>query len=1041
MRVRKLALAVGLVGALGTEFASALGLGEIKLKSTLNQPLNAEIKLLQVRDLSEEEILIRLASQEDFQRAGVEREFFLSDINFKVVLNDPSGPYVVLTSSKPVREPFLNFLLETQWPSGRLLREYTLLMDLPVFSNEAVRPIQGAQTQPTPAAPVQTPQQVRPVPREPVPTQTAQPQRRSTPTRGNAEVYGPVTANDTLWEIAVKVRPDRSASVQQTMLALQRSNPEAFIDGNINLLRKGQVLRVPDIDEIYAMSAQQAVNEVALQNSEWSQATGVQLAGGDRVSSGRQVPGSGRGRVKLAVAGNSESSASGKGSGDSQGDVEALENELAISMEELDKTKRENTELTSRIHDLEEQIETMERMLDVSNQELRALQLASQQTAEKQLQQDGAQSSRSKQSTASVNRSAKNTGEQEFDEDLEASEQKPSRVERQRAAKAEAQKAAAADRQIGPKPKEKSFLDIVFDNIIWIGGGLLALGVGGFFFSRRRRGDMASEDELDQFDSFSEEIEEESYEEDIVPARAQEKSAKEPQRVETVSEPEAPADEEVAPVEAETSDVVGEADIYIAYGKFEQAEDMLNKVLSEEPERTDVRLKLMEVYTETKNLEKFDQHYTTLKGFNDEGVNQRAAELRQQFPDAGEFNLHSGAAATAAAQSSDAVETLEKGLADEEDFDELSLDLDLEEDVDSGEYDEDIFGGDETEALSLETQSVDDDFDFDFDTEEEQGEALDTSLESDDDFELDLDLDDDLEQILATSESSEDVPALEPTAEVELNTQSALHTENEFESLLGEEPQSEEMSIAADTLGAESADDMGSDELTELSLEDLDDGNFPDVDDSEPAAQEQEESIDLNEPVDLSVMELEDDAFTVEDTASPTEKQADEDDFDLDMTDVDIAELDHDLETIGASFDLKEDELDLAFEDENEFPSGDDNVTALKAKPTPERSREEFDLSEDDLVIEDLSADDDVFGGGDTAVATRRETSVDTLAGEDAELDFLADTDEAATKLDLARAYIDMGDNEGAKDILDEVAQEGNDVQRKEAQELLVRIG
>ncbi len=1040
MRVRKLALAVGLVGALGTEFTSALGLGEIKLKSTLNQPLNAEIKLLQVRDLSEEEILIRLASQEDFQRASVEREFFLSDINFKVVLNDPSGPYVVLTSTKPVREPFLNFLLETQWPSGRLLREYTLLMDLPVFSDEAVRPIQGAQTQPTPAAPVQAPQQVRPVPREPVPTQTAQPQRRSTPTRGNAEVYGPVTANDTLWEIAVKVRPDRSASVQQTMLALQRSNPEAFIDSNINLLRKGQVLRVPDIDEIYAMSAQQAVNEVALQNSEWSQATGVQLAGGDRVSSGRQLPESGRGRVKLAVAGNSESSASGKGSGDSQGDVEALENELAISMEELDKTKRENTELSSRIHDLEEQIETMERMLDVSNQELRALQLASQQTADKQLQQDGAQSSRSKQSTASV----KNTGEQEFDEDLEASEQKPSRVERQRAAKAEAKKAAAADRQIGPKPKEKSFLDIVFDNINWIGGGLLALGVGSFFFSRRRRGDMASEDELDQFDSLSEEIEEESYEEDIMSARAQKKSAHEPQRVETVSEPEAPAEEEVAPVEAETSDVVGEADIYIAYGKFEQAEDMLNKVLSEEPERTDVRLKLMEVYTETKNLEKFDQHYTTLMGFNDKGVNQRAAELRQQFPDAGEFNLHSGAAA----QSSDTVETLEKGLADEEGFDELSLDLDLEEDADSGDYDghrevseQDIFGVDETEALTLETQGVDDDFDFDFDTEEEQGEALETSLESDDDFELDLDLDEDLEQILATSESSEDVPALEPTAEVELNTQSALHTENEFESLLGEEPQSEEMSIAADTLGAESADDMGSDELTELSLEDLDDGNFPDVDDSEPAAQGQEESIDLNEPVDFSVTELEDDAFAVEDTASPTEKQADEDDFDLDMTDVDIAELDHDLETIGASFDLKEDELDLAFEDENEFPSGDDKVTALKPKPTPERSREEFDLSEDDLVIEDLSADDDAFGGGDTAVATRRETSVDTLAGEDAELDFLADTDEAATKLDLARAYIDMGDNDGAKDILDEVAQEGNDVQRKEAQELLVRIG
>ncbi len=147
MHLRKLVCAVGLVASFGADVALGLGLGEIKLKSTLNEPLEAEIKLLQVRDLDDDDIFISLASKDDFARVGVDRTFFLQELRFQVITTGPNAPMVRVTTRNPVKEPYLNFLVETQWPSGRLLREYTLLMDLPAFDDTAAAaPVQGAQT-------------------------------------------------------------------------------------------------------------------------------------------------------------------------------------------------------------------------------------------------------------------------------------------------------------------------------------------------------------------------------------------------------------------------------------------------------------------------------------------------------------------------------------------------------------------------------------------------------------------------------------------------------------------------------------------------------------------------------------------------------------------------------------------------------------------------------------------------------------------------------------------------------------------------------
>ncbi len=202
VRVRKLVLAIAAASALTSGMAHALGLGEVTLKSSLNQPLVAEIELLEVRDLGSAELIPTLATPEEFTKAGVDRQYFLTDLKFTPVLK-PSGKSVIrVTSSKPVREPYLNFLVEVLWPNGRLLREYTLLLDPPLYSTPTTvavapqMPVAAPRTQAgsTPRAPTAATPASRP----------ATPAVASTAGKLEGNEYK-TTSSDTLWEIAERV--------------------------------------------------------------------------------------------------------------------------------------------------------------------------------------------------------------------------------------------------------------------------------------------------------------------------------------------------------------------------------------------------------------------------------------------------------------------------------------------------------------------------------------------------------------------------------------------------------------------------------------------------------------------------------------------------------------------------------------------------------------------------------------------------------------------------------------------------------------------
>ena len=226
--------------------AFSLGLGDIRLNSYLNQPLDAEIALSLASGDELETLDVDLASREAFDRYGLTRPAFLDDLNFQVV-RGPGGPTVKVDSSRPILEPFVTFLLEARWAGGRVLREYTVLLDPPVYvPGEQAAPVVEAPA-PTRSAPLRPTAPVAEPRATPAPAPVAAP-------RDGAE-YGPVRRRETLWAIAERVRPDGSVSMNQMMIALFRANPGAF-DGNVNRLRAGAILRVPPRQDIASISDQ-----------------------------------------------------------------------------------------------------------------------------------------------------------------------------------------------------------------------------------------------------------------------------------------------------------------------------------------------------------------------------------------------------------------------------------------------------------------------------------------------------------------------------------------------------------------------------------------------------------------------------------------------------------------------------------------------------------------------------------------------------------------------------------------------------------------
>lgn len=881
LRIRKLVLAIAAASALSSGMAHALGLGELTLKSAQNQPLDAEIELLDVRDLTAAEMAPSLAPPEEFAKAGIERPTYLNDLIFTPVIN-PNGKSVLrVTSSQALPAPMVKFLVQVMWPSGRLLRDYSVLV------NQAALP--GAKPESAISPAVSAP--------------------------GN---YTTVR-RDTLWEIASKAR--QGGSVQQTMLAIQALNPDAFINGNINLLKTGQVLRLPDQQQVMSIPQGQAVAEVAEQYAAWRE--GRRL--GPRA---RQLDATRRTAAEAAparIANQDNLRLVAPGSKAAASDGKAVSDKLALAQESLDTSRRDNTELKSRMSDLQSQLDKLERLIALKNDQLARLE------AQGAVGQEPATGTPAQPAIAAQLQSA--SGEPVVAPAPAAVDTAPLDA------------STPATEEAAPS----STLDDVLGNptmLALIGASaLLVLLLLLLLLARKRKADQEAEKHLRMARALAEESERNpdldlppsSFEGLEVPApsvtlapavvaasaaaasaaeasgvassAAAAKPVEAPVQPQPMAAPLVAPAAEAAPAPVPSGDaLLDEVELSIARGRLNHAADLLEPAVAAAPGRSDLRLKLMEVYARQGDRDAFVGHERQLIA---NGQNHADVEaLKSRFPAmlalaAGGI----GAAALAAQMDAQYVQALlqDEPQAQPEPVIEPEPEAIVDQELDSAfdlSLEDDLQGLELTEPLQL--------------------------GESAPEIEVDVAPEPVIEPVVI--EPAFDEPLVEP-APVTLDDLADFDLDVAADPIAAL-PQSEPVDIAAEL----AAFDETMPEFDSLS------------------------ELDLPEDFDLS-LSLDDDSAAAKSFAS-------------------------ELDDVNAELDKLSQSL--------EQPSIEPHFTA------------------EDAMSDDL--------------------------GDDLEFDYLGGADEAATKLDLARAYIDMGDHDGARDILDEVRKEGNDAQKGEAEEMLSRL-
>lgn len=404
--------ALALLAMFASFGASALGLGQIEVKSKIGQPLVAEIPVITSDPSELEQLQAGLASPETFSRIGLRPPIgIIADLQFTQALDARGNPIIRVTSTQPVGEPLLTFLVEVDWGQGRLVREYSALVDTPRTVSAPLQPDISAPTVEAPAI-IERPAEpsetiATEAPPEPEPTPTETPTGEPAPQETQAiapqqvaiapaPVSRPalddsdyeVRGGDTLSAIAARV--GSPGTLDQTMIALLRANPDAFIGGNINRLKAGAVLRMPGENAMTELDAQQASAIVHSQIQEWraSRRAAPQPVDADVASAStsatnnKQVstsksagPRVADARLEIVPPGASDATKAGTQSGISTGGEGAmLQQELTTTKETLAAREAETQELKSRVAELEKLQQQQQQLIAMKDSELAAAQ-------------------------------------------------------------------------------------------------------------------------------------------------------------------------------------------------------------------------------------------------------------------------------------------------------------------------------------------------------------------------------------------------------------------------------------------------------------------------------------------------------------------------------------------------------------------------------------------------------------------------------------------------------------------------------------------
>lgn len=613
---RKLAAVAFSMGCLHASSLMALGLGELQLDSFLNEPLDASVDLLNLDGLHEDEIRVRLATSEDFDKMGLDRAYFLTNITFEVVPDGQGGARILMRSEEPVLEPYLDFIVEARWPSGRLLREYTVLIDPPVFSQST--PVVSAServaaTEGIPAPAKKNESYAYEYDESRLNTRGAQPSAGTTPQRSyGASTEGSPTPgsryminrDQTLWEIASMAKP-AGVSVHQTMLDIQRLNPDAFINGNINRIKAGYIIYLPSAEDISSADLPTALAQVREQNAAWRE-------GRDDVSYASSGPSL---RISAEPTESADVETTTQRPAVSEAPVAVEQPQQPGASAEVASADALSTATLERLAALEQQLETLQRIVALKDDQIAALQLAVADaggTAAEDTALDSAAVTEAPEMVPAATEPAVEVVDQASGMEEEPSGEAPATADSAAASGEVADSAPAtepppAEAPVSPAPSATPAAEV---GESWTSYWLYMLGavvlvVAGFVFARRRPADdeePVPEQPLATKDDVFADVRLQDQNVEVEPVVEAPMVAEEDETSTTTDNRgygEHKHDEYASDVDA--ADALAEADIYIAYGRHPQAIDLLNNALVTEPGNPVYRLKLLEIYTELDN--------------------------------------------------------------------------------------------------------------------------------------------------------------------------------------------------------------------------------------------------------------------------------------------------------------------------------------------------------------------------------------------------------------------------------------------------------
>ena len=988
-KIKQISLAVCL--ALLPLSSYAAGLGKLNVNSGIGEPLKAEIELLSVTPEELSTLAASIASEDAYAQQGIPRLGIHNNIKVEIAKNADGSPVLKIRSSQPVSDPYLDMLIQVDWATGRLQREYTVLLDPPGYKPESTASIPvtlpstggtnntqstnrtstsnvGDATQPVTQ---KTKKQKRPAP--PV----VQQEQASEPAVAKNEQELTTKRGDTLIAVAKETQVE-GVSLDQMLVGLYENNKEAFAKGNMNRLKVGQIIKVPSKEVLTSVDEQQAKKTIKIHSVNWNAYRNA-LAGNVEASPAMaetEQKQSTSGKIataedKAAPVATGPKDVVKLSAGDQAGtknskDAATKSAEAKIVALQEETTARENSlkEANNKAAALEKQIADMQKLIAMKNQSMADMQKNAE-TAAKKPEAVEAPVEPVKAEVAPVI-DAKSA---EVTPPVEVPVVKP-----------EVKKPVVTAPVVVPAPmvEEPGFLAGLMNSVdlavLGGAGGVALLGAGWMFLRNKRRKDL------------------DSFERGILTSgglRANTvfgNTTGNASMSDTSFLTDFAQSADGSMIDTNDVDPIAEAEVYMAYGRDAQAEEILKDAISKEPKRYELHLKLLEMYAARKDTSAFEaiagELYTTL-GADDPTWAKVAAIGIGMEPSNPLYNVSKTVAVSplspqklAASDFSDIAVAEDAGLDFSFNDDAVANEQNSEEDANSAVM-----------QSFAEAQNVDSDISFDLGTL--------------DDAPTNNTLGDETELATSTANFLADEELSE--AAVKDTTSNLMDFDlGEFankstpvaEELISEIPLSETAANALEFNAPDIPNLSGSVNLA----------NSSDLTDSPEVSSTTDFDMDFNLPTDA-------DELTQANLAASN--SIEEISFDLDFaTDADVKPAEE-LSQMDAS--------EISFD----FPSIEEPVITKEevAAKSDELEANTFDLSDIDLNLAD--AESELL-----LEKPAPKKAADPLSG-------MAESPDVNIKLDLVAAYIDMDDKEGARELLEEILKEGGPVQQLRAKELL----